>query len=62
MANTKKKIIDKENMKSFHFKMPKELWILIKNVAMHEDRTMSDLIVACLDKSMKKLSVKIEEK
>lgn len=62
MNNKKSKLMGKStDDKAFHFRMPKDTWLLLKNAAIINECTMGELVVKCLEKNRKKLTGKIVE-
>lgn len=48
----------KTDEKDFHFRMPKETWLLLKNAAITHECSMGELTVMCIEKRRKKLEAK----
>lgn len=55
MANKKKIIVGTEDVKSFHFTMPRDTWVLLKNAATVNELTMSNILINLLEGNRKKL-------
>lgn len=56
----KKEKIDGE-LKPFHFKMPRETWVHLKNSAVANDCSMSDFVVSCLEANRRKVAKKLKD-
>jgi hypothetical protein len=52
MARVKLKL---EDYKAFHLRMPRETWMYVKKSAMLAECSMTDVVVACLEKQRKKV-------
>lgn len=55
MGRNKKNTIPPEETKSFHFTMPRETWVLLKNASTINEITMSNVLVNLLETNRKKL-------
>lgn len=58
MMNKKNKKVKDE--KGFHFKMPKDTWLLLKKAAVMKEITMGDVVVEFIEKNRTKLTKKFE--
>lgn len=56
--NTNKKKAGEE--KAFHFKMPKNTWLLLKKAAVMKEVTMGEVVVEFIEKNRAKLTKKFE--
>lgn len=50
-----------DDERSFHFRMPRETWILLKKAAITRDCTMGEILVELVEKARRRLTIKIEE-
>ena len=55
----KKNVARGDDDKAFHFRMPKETWVLLKNVSVIKECTMGEIIVQCLEKNRKRWEAKL---
>lgn len=54
--------MSKENnkdIKTFNVRLPKELWLFLKQEAMNQEVSMADIIVRCISKYKKKFDNKL---
>ncbi len=49
---------DAKNLKIFTMRMPKDIWVFLKNTAVLQDQSMTDIVVSCVEKYKKKLEKK----
>lgn len=49
-----------ENFKAFNIRVPRELWVFMKMLAAQQERSMTELVIECLNdykrKNIKKLT------
>lgn len=53
MSNENKRSLQKD-IKNFHFELPKELWMFLKQKAIKEETTMAKIIISLLEIAKKK--------
>lgn len=46
---------DKEELKFFTMRMPKDIWLFAKTIAIEKNDTMTGIIVKCLEKYRKQV-------
>ncbi len=49
---------DTPELKIFTMRMPKDIWIFLKNTAVLQEQSMTDIVVGCVQKYKKKLEKK----
>lgn len=49
-----------EDEKAFHFRMPRETWLLLKKASLIKDMTMADVCVEFIEKQRHKLGKKMD--
>jgi hypothetical protein len=49
------------DIKTFNVRMPKETWRFLKKLAIEQERSMTDIIVCCVNKYKKRLENKLTE-
>lgn len=49
-----------EDEKAFHFRMPKETWLLLKKASLIKEMTMADVCVEFIEKQRHKLGKKMD--
>lgn len=54
-------ITKKSDEKAFHFKMPRDTWLLLKKAALTQDCTMTEIMVDLVEKARKKLTKKFDK-
>lgn len=50
-----------EDEKAFHFRMPRETWLLLKKASLIKEMTMADVCVEFIEKQRNKLGKKFDE-
>ena len=52
---------DISDLKTFTMRMPKDLWMYLKNTAAAQEESMTDIIVRCVDKQKRRAENKNSE-
>jgi len=50
-----------EGEKAFHFRMPRETWLLLKKASLIKEMTMAEVCVEFIEKQRNKLTKKFDE-
>jgi len=50
---------DTNNIKTFNMRMPKDMWMFLKNAAAQQEISMTEIIVRCVDKYKKKFDSRL---
>lgn len=48
-------------LKNFNMRMPKEIWLFLKHTSAHKGISMTDIIVACVEKYKKRIESKLTQ-
>lgn len=51
----------KKDIKSFNVRLPKETWRFLKKVSLEQERSMTDVISACVEKYKRRIENKLTD-
>jgi predicted DNA-binding protein len=50
-----------KDVKSFNVRLPRETWIFLKKVSAEQERSMAEVVAACVEKYKKRLENKLTD-
>lgn len=50
-----------EDLKAFHIRMPKDIWLYLKHYSADKGLSMTDVIIDCIQKQKKKVESKLTQ-
>jgi hypothetical protein len=48
-----------DNRKCFNMRMPKDVWMFLKTQSLHNDVTMTEIIISCVEKYKRNVEKKL---